>query len=51
MKECMTKLIGAEGARLLREKREWTKSGGGLVRPDKHKANQPERRSLPFWLI
>ncbi|MGG3913184.1 hypothetical protein [Rossellomorea vietnamensis] len=28
-----------------------SKSGGGLVRPDKHKANQPEWRSLPFWLI
>ena len=27
------------------------KSGRALPRGDKHKANHPERRSLPFWMV
>jgi hypothetical protein len=45
------KLIGAEGARLLRETLDRTKSGGGLLWPEKHKMNGPGRRFLPSWTI
>jgi hypothetical protein len=41
-------LIEAEGARLLREKRESPKSGGGLLSPDKHKMNGLRRRFFAF---
>jgi hypothetical protein len=27
-----------------------SKSGGGSPWDDKHKASQPERRFLPFWM-
>ncbi|MCR8850900.1 hypothetical protein NQ095_21010 [Rossellomorea sp. SC111] len=41
----LNKLIEAEGARLLRET---TKSGGGLISPDKHKMNGPKKALFAF---
>ncbi|WP_226677558.1 hypothetical protein [Rossellomorea aquimaris] len=41
-------MIGAEGARLLRETLDSTKSGGGSFSPDKHKMNGLRRRSFAF---
>ncbi|WP_226677708.1 hypothetical protein [Rossellomorea aquimaris] len=41
-------MIEAEGARLLRETLDSTKSGGGSFSPDKHKMNGLRRRSFAF---
>ncbi|WP_258265542.1 hypothetical protein [Rossellomorea sp. SC111] len=41
-------MIGAEGARLLRETLESTKCGGGSNSPDKHKMNGRRRRCFAF---
>ncbi|OXS59413.1 hypothetical protein B1B00_12220 [Bacillus sp. DSM 27956] len=51
VKHMLSKLIEAEGARLLRETLDSTKSGGGSPSPDKHKMNGPRRRFLPSWTI